>query len=244
MRLMPEDLYSVRATRQELHPPELRDETVSTVPRTLLIVAVIAVLLAAAVVEGIRSNRWGASEDLQAAAAKLNRIPTAFGDWKSVENPIDPEILKKAESINAVSRVYENQNDRTRIAVLLLCGRSGPIGAHTPDICYAGLGFKMAGSELKRTAGESSYWTGRFDKPSGEGSLMVSWAWSVDGNWRAAENPRMEFVGHDALYKLYATRSLTTEERLGNPIKSDPTEVFLAEFLPEVKKTLETHGVP
>lgn len=209
-------------------------------PRTLLIVAALAVLVAAAVVEGIRSNRWGASEDLQAAAAKLQRVPTSFGAWRSSENPIDPEILKKAEAIGSVSRVYENQNDRTRISVLLLCGRSGPIGAHTPDICYAGLGYKMAGRELKRTVGENSYWTGRFDKPSGEGSMMVSWAWGVDGTWHAAEQPRVEFVGRDSLYKLYATRALTAAEQANAPAGTDPTAVFLEEFLPEVKKAIGT----
>lgn len=209
-------------------------------PRTLLIFAALAVLVAAAVVEGMRSNRWGASDDLKAAAAKLDRVPTSFGAWKSSDNPIDPEILKKAEAAGAVSRVYENQNDRTRITVLLLCGRSGPIGAHTPDICYAGLGYKMAGRELKQNVGDSSYWTGRFDKPSGEGSMMVSWAWGVDGTWQAAEKPRMEFVGSNSLYKLYATRGLTEAEKSASPNGTDPTAVFLAEFLPEVKKAIGT----
>ena len=208
-------------------------------PRTLLIVAALAVLVVAAVVEGLRSNRWGTSEDLKAAAAKLQNLPTSFGAWKSTENPIDAEILKKAEAIGSVSRVYENQNDHTKIAVLLLCGRSGPIGAHTPDICYAGLGYKMAGSELKRNVGESSYFTGRFDKPNGDG-IMVSWAWGVDGTWRAADQPRVEFVGHDSLYKIYATRGLTTAERDNAPAGPDPTAIFLTEFLPVVKKTLES----
>jgi len=204
--------------------------------RTLLIAAALAVLVAAAIVEGIRSNRWGATQDLKAAAAKLENVPRSFGPWTSTENPIDSEILKKAEAVGSVSRVYENGNNRTKISVLLLCGRSGPIGAHTPDICYAGLGYKMAGRETKRSVTDSSYWTGRFDKPSGEGSLMVSWAWGVDGTWQASEQPRVEFVGHDALYKLYATRGLTMAEQAGTASTADPTQEFLNDFLPEVKK--------
>jgi len=207
-------------------------------PRTLLIVAAVGVLVAAAVFEGIRSNRWGASDDLKAAAAKLDRVPHEFGYWKSTANPIDPEILKKAEAIGSVSRVYENQNDRTRIAVLLLCGRSGPIGAHTPDICYAGLGFNMKGGEIRKTVGESSYWSARFEKPNREGSLMVSWAWGVDGTWQAAEKPRVEFVGRDVLFKLYATRGLTREEQDGIASGIDPTAAFLTDFLPEVKQAI------
>ena len=207
-------------------------------PRTLLIFGALALLVAAAVVEGIRSNRWGASEDLQAAAAKLNHVPAAFGPWSSTENPIEPEILKKAEAVGSVSRVYENRNEGSRVAVLLLCGRSGPVGAHTPDICYAGLGYKMNGHEIRKSIADSSYWMGRFEKPNGDSGLMVSWAWSVDGNWVAADNPRVEFIGRDVLYKLYVTRGLTVGERDNTSTGSDPTQEFLKDFLPEVKKAL------
>jgi len=206
--------------------------------RALMIIGALALLVAAAIVEGIRSNRWGASEDLKAAAAKMQNVPPAFGPWTSTENPIDAEILKKAEAVGSLSRVYENRNDRSRVSVLLLCGRSGPIGAHTPDICYAGLGYKMQGRELRKTLADSSYWTGRFEKPGGDSSLMVSWAWGVDGSWTAAENPRVEFIGHDALYKLYVTRGLTQSERTNLATDPDPTAVFLTDFLPEVKKAL------
>ena len=213
-------------------------------PRTLLIIGALALLVAAAVVEGVRSNRWGASEDLKAAAAKLQNVPPAFGSWTSTENPIDAEILKKAEAVGSVSRVYENKNDRSKVSVLLLCGRSGPIGAHTPDICYAGLGFTMHGREIGKKNGDSTYWTGKFEKPNGD-ALMVSWAWSVNGTWAAAENPRLDFVGHDALYKLYVTRGLSPTERDSITAPDpDPTNEFLKEFLPEVKKALASPGTP
>ena len=212
--------------------------------RLLLIFGALALLVAAAIVEGVRSNRWGASEDLKFLAAKLQDVPPAFGAWTSTENPVEPEILKKAEAVGSMSRVYENKNDRSKVGVLLLCGRSGPIGAHTPDICYAGLGFKMQGRELRKTVGDSSYWTGKFEKQQGE-ALMVSWAWSVDGNWVAADNPRLEFIGHDALYKLYVTRGLSQSERSSpTALEPDATQEFLNAFLPEVKKALAPHGTP
>ena len=211
-------------------------------PRTLLIFGALVVLVAAAIMEGVLSNRWG-SEDLKAAAAKLNDVPPEFGNWTSIENPIEPEILKKAEAVSAVSRVYENKNNRTKVAILLLCGPSGPIGAHTPDICYAGLGYKMIGHEIRNSVpipatADASYWTGRFEKPNGESGLMVSWAWGVDGNWLAAENPRVDFLGRKGLYKLYVTRGFTQSERDNAPAGPDPTQEFLADFLPVVKKVL------
>jgi hypothetical protein len=61
----------------------------------------------------------------------------------------------------------------------------------------------------------------------------------VDGNWQAAENPRMEFMGRKSLYKLYVTRGLTPTERDHSPAGVDPTQEFLNDFLPEVKKVLQ-----
>jgi len=206
-------------------------------PRFLLIIVAVVVLAAAAIVEGTLSNRWS-SEDLAAEAVKLNNVPSAFDDWTTTENPIDPLILKRAEAVSSVSRTYENTGNHSRISVLMLCGPSGPIGAHTPDICYAGLGYQMIGHEIRNRVGDSQYWSGRFEKPNGDSAMKVSWAWSVDGHWVAAENPRVEFAGRKGLYKLYTARALTVAERDNSPAGDDPTALFLTEFLPEVKKAL------
>jgi len=206
-------------------------------PRFLLIIVAVVVLAAAAIVDGTLSNRWN-SEDLAADAAKLNNVPAAFGRWTSTENPIDPLILRRAEAVSSVSRTYDNEITRSRLSVLMLCGPAGPIGAHTPDICYAGMGYKMIGHEIRKDVADSQFWSGRFEKPSGESAIVVSWAWSVDGTWVAAERPRWEFLGRKGLYKLYTARALTQDERDNRPAGEDPTVLFLTEFLPEVKKAL------
>jgi hypothetical protein len=127
--------------------------------------------------------------------------------------------------------------------VLLLCGPSGPIGAHTPDICYAGIGYKMVGGEVNKPVklpdgSAQAFWSARFEKPGGEGGQMVSWAWTTDGNWVASTTPRRDFILHAVLYKLYVSRGLTAAERDNKPSTGDPTQDFLTDFLPEVKKAL------
>ncbi len=210
--------------------------------RTLLIFGAVAVLVAAAIVEGSLSNRWG-SGDLEATAARLSNVPPTFGKWTSQESPIDRKLLRIAEAVNSVSRTYENAATRNKVSVLMLCGAVGPIAAHTPDVCYAGLGYQMHGHEIRRTVAvpggpEAAYWTARFDKPNGDSSLVVAWAWSSDGNWLAPDNPRSDFFGAKGLYKLYVTRALTTAERDNAPASTDPTQEFLIDFLPEVQKAL------
>src|SRR5690242_12572027 len=109
-------------------------------PRVLVILLAVGVVVAVAVAEGLRSNRWGESEDVKAAAARLERVPREFGQWVGHDYPLEPRIVERAEAAGYVNRVYTSKTGE-QITVMLLCGLSGPIGAHTPDVCYGGLGY-------------------------------------------------------------------------------------------------------
>jgi hypothetical protein len=209
--------------------------------RPVLIVAAVAALAVAGVVEGVRSNRWGEPADLRAAADRLNTVPAVFGTWTSTDQPMPEKVLKVAEAIGHVSRVYRDSRTGAEVSVLLLCGPAGPIASHTPDVCYAGNGFTMQGRQVPRTislpgGSAASYWTARFAKDGpGEQPLEVSWAWGTDGDWEAAENPRRDLALKPALYKLYVARSIPPGAQTP---AADPVAEFLSAFLPEVKKVL------
>ena len=145
-------------------------------------------------------------------------------------------------SISTVSKSWTSRPPSTRRrsnpdAV----GASGPIGAHTPEVCYGGLGYKCVGKPLPTRvtfANEAAgFWTARFEKErtAGEG-LRVYWAWSTDGNWEASSDPRTEFALRTVLYKAYVVHQSP------KPDSPDPTAGFLAEFLPVVKTALS--GTP
>src|SRR5438128_10236537 len=104
-------------------------------PRGLVIALAAGLVIAVAVFEGMRSNRWGASEDMKAAAAKLERIPREFGEWIGTDSQLDRKIVDMAEAVGYLNRGYVNRKTGERFDVLLLCGPSGAIGAHTPDVC-------------------------------------------------------------------------------------------------------------
>jgi hypothetical protein len=211
--------------------------------RVALVVLGFGALVAAGVIEGVRSNRWGVPDDLKAAASRLDRVPAAFGDWTSAEVPVDQKILDRAEAVGSVSRVYMNRTTGSVVSVMVLCGPSGPIGSHTPDICYAGLGYQMVGGEIKKSVtaatGVDNYWSARFAKDSADPGLEVNWAWGVDGTWVAAATPRLDFASRNVLYKIYVTRGLTTPaSRPGSP-EPDPVHDFLSEFLPILRTALD-----
>jgi hypothetical protein len=209
----------------------------------LIVFLAAGVVVAVALIEGNRSNRWGATAEIQIAAGKLERVPSEFGSWVGTDSPLDEKIVRIAEAAGNVSRSYVNSKNGDRINVLLLCGPSGPIGAHTPDICYGGLGYSCSGNPTVKgmalpNGGRASFWTARFEKASvTEGSLRVYWAWGVNGDWEATANPRTDFALQPSLYKLYLVRvdNPTTRDRDSN---QDPFDLFLTEFLPLVKTAL------
>ncbi len=214
-------------------------------PKGLLIALAAGLVVVVAVLEGKNSNRWGSSEDGLAAAARLERIPGEFGDWSSTEAPLDPKILKVAEAVGCVSRIYTNRKTGERIDVLLLSGPSGPIGAHTPDVCYGGLGYGICGREQRKsltleTGQAVSLWDARFEKKAtGDEPLRVLWAWGVDGDWEATANPRRDFALQGSLYKLYVVRrEEPTDRTRARDSRSGPLDGFLLEFLPRVKTAL------
>jgi hypothetical protein len=213
-------------------------------PRFLVIVAAVAILVGAALFEGVRTNRWGPSEDVSAAAAKLDAFPREVGVWSAVaDTPLDPKIVRVAEAVGHVSRSYRNRETGTQVELLALCGPPGPIAAHTPDVCFAGQGFKMVGNRTRNGStlpdGTGvSYWSARFEREGTDDALRVCWAWGLDGGWDASDSPWGEFVLRQYLYKLYVTRRAAPTadaDRAGSP---DPIEEFLTAFLPEVRKVL------
>ena len=213
-------------------------------PRWLVIGLAAVALVGAAVFERVTSDVK--SGDVRAAAAKLDAVPREFGDWTSTEVPMEDKVLRVAEAAGHVSRKYENRKNGAQVSVLILCGPTGPIGAHEPKYCYAGNGFDMSGQPQKKAVGlpggtTATYWSVLFDKKSAasDNPVRVCWMWGADAEWQAATDPRTEYVLRKALYKLYVSR---IEPRVpavpGTPAPFDPVHVFLADFLPEVNKAL------
>jgi hypothetical protein len=166
-----------------------------------------------------------------------------FGSWVGVDSPLDEKIIRVAEAAGNVSRSYLNRKNGDRLNVLLLCGPTGPIGSHTPDVCYGGIGFACKVKPARKgiaipNSGVATFWTATFERQAAtEEALKVYWAWSVNGDWEAVANPRTEFALKTFLYKLYAVRADNPTTR-GQGTNQDPVEQFLVEFLPLVKSAL------
>jgi len=171
------------------------------------------------------------------------RLPTGFGDWVGRDSEVDRRSLEAASITGYVSRRYMNPLTGSSFGVLLVCGRPGPISVHTPDICYAGAGYVIAGAPVRFALDYGNpprpaelFWAD-FDKPEAASAskMRIFWAWSTGGPWKAPENPRLAHAAHRALYKLYVIRDAPAA---APPAAGDEAAGFLKDLLPVLDKTL------
>lgn len=211
-----------------------------------LLGAGLAIILGSAYVHGVLSDRWGRPADLSVAAGKLENLPHIVGDWHSRPLEIPESQLQGAEAVGHLARVYRNDKTQTEIRVMVLCGAHGPIAVHPPTICFTSAGLEQAHPEKIQTiaAGnvQDKFWKTLFTKRSPDGvrsELDTYWAWSVNGECEAPENPRLTFGGRPHLYKIYVTHLRGFSQGANAKAPADaPCEEFLEVFLPAFRTVL------
>jgi Protein of unknown function (DUF3485) len=214
------------------------------VRRAIPIFVFVALVVGAGAAHGLRTDRWSRSEDLRQAVAHLDRVPKQVGDWRGEDieqNEDDAESMARAGILGHVQRRYVNRTTGQQLSVLLVCGRGGPISAHTPDVCYTGIGYKevRAKQRVGLTAGPDKFWAAHFAKPNAvvPKRLEIYWAWSRPGaEWAAPDNERAAFARHPAVFKLYVVR----EAALATRPDDDGVRDFTARLLPELRTALTT----
>ncbi len=182
--------------------------------KTLLIalpfVAALVIMYASAHLQGAWSERWGTFPELQLYAHQLERIPMDFGEWKGEDSEKSSEnILKIAGAEGEFVRVYSNSSGQ-QVRVSIICARLRDVFYHTPDRCYPAAGFEMLGDPQPEVFDINKDETAQFltttflkSEPTGTHSERGLWSWSSDGKWIAPKNPKLQFAGEKALYKMY-----------------------------------------
>lgn len=217
--------------------------------KLLLPVAVAsAIVVASGYLHGLTTDRWGNPDDVRVAASKLQDVPAEFGDWSSTEVEIPQQQLEQAEAVGNLSRQYVNRLTGDSVAVLVLCGRPGPIAVHPPTVCFtAGAGLKLGADPSRHEVvseidGQNpsylgSFWRGDFFRPLAATPLWMRtfWSWSPDGDWQTPDNTRMTYARNRFLYKMYVSRAMIGGSE---PVDEDPCVLFLQEFIPILKNVV------
>jgi hypothetical protein len=208
--------------------------------RALPSLVALLIVLVANVVHGMWTGRWIHSHVLDERVAALARVPNSFSEWKGEDQKLDKGTTEAAGIAGYLMRTYHNSQGEL-VQILIVCGRPGPISVHTPEVCYAGAGYVQTSEATRTLAGTavsgrpSDFWALDFQKPgpTGPDRIRIYYAWGTGSNWRAADNPRIEFAGTSAIYKIYLVRPAPTPEQ-------DATlNSFAQDLLPELSKALE-----
>jgi hypothetical protein len=217
--------------------------------RSFPLVAAIVLVISAGVAQGLWSHRWTASREIAAAVAHLDGVPMNFGEWEGQNEELDRAQLEMAEISGYLMRRYKNRRDGSALSILLVCGRTGPISVHSPDICYAGAGFQLEGDAVRHTVKSDAvprpagFWVGDFFKTGNTvpEHLRIYWSWNATGEWAAPENPRPFFAGSQVLYKLYVI--IDSTGRTARP-GTDRGAAFIEELLPQLDRSLASDRQP
>jgi hypothetical protein len=209
--------------------------------RLVTVSVALLVLVVSGLLHGFSSERWAPAPALNDAAARVAKVPLAIGDWEAEPVESDAAAFFQAGAQAYWTRSYVNTHTKDRILAILMCGRSGRMAAHTPEVCYRGAGYEMDRTPetvaVTALAGANlgTFWSARFTKDGGNAAdLGLLWSWSAQGNWQASTQPRWDFGGEPFLYKLY----LSHED--SGPANASTTAVtaFLRQLLPSVNQTL------
>ena len=113
--------------------------------RNAAILIALGILTASGLVHGFWSERWNPSTALEEAAARVEEVPLTAGDWKAETVDSEPSVFFQAGARRYWTRCYVNPKKKGTFFVILMCGRSGRMAVHTPEVCYRGAGYEMGG---------------------------------------------------------------------------------------------------
>jgi len=211
--------------------------------RTAPLLTALAILLGTGLVHGLWTGRWQKSAVLEAAAGRLDGLPTEFGDWQSEPAEESVEDLPQSGAEKWWVRRFTSRRTQQTVLVILLCGRTSAMVAHRPENCYSGAGYELVGAPgnyvVRSSDGKSlgDFWTGKFVKEESVGSvqLRIFWSWLAGGDWQAPAAPRWTFAGQPYLYKLYVSRDTNFRPE---KLEDDPAVDLMRHLVPALTERL------
>jgi hypothetical protein len=210
--------------------------------RILYVLVGIGIVAACGVVHGFWTDRWTLATKVQEAASRLDAVPRTIGEWEGEDLELPADEKRAAGGAGYLQRRYLNRQTGMALSVLLVCGRSGPVSVHTPDVCYRGAGYDIVGDTVRRTVeGADGARAATFEmievenvsRSANGNRLRIFWAWSGGQGWEAPRYPRLALSHYPVLFKLYVIQDASR----GDEKEKEQTALgFLRCLLPELQR--------
>ncbi len=209
----------------------------NTLPIALAVLIVVSLTL----VEASISDRWrDGSIDATDFDKLFEQVPKEgkeIGAWEGVDLPVGDLVKKTAGAVSYVSRRYTHMTTGRQVTLWLIVGHSRDICRHTPNVCRRTSGYTQLGSQSTHRIESDGqdpavFYTAKFEKQDAFGRSVerVFWAWNLPGTnlWEAPGSPRRHYGNSRALYKLYFTSDvMSDEDRVDKNIAAEFAEMML-----------------
>ena len=204
--------------------------------------AFLAAVVASGLLHGRATGRWEPLPSLAPYLERLPNVPMVIGNWQGKDlPPLPDDEIAKARIEGNVYREYRNRTTGDSVTVHIVCGRTEPICAHTPDICFRGAGY-VSNDEPKlvdvNVAGRRvQLWDMKFRHPNAIGQESeVHWTWFGEAGLESPTDPRFTFGRQPGIYKIYVIENRANLP--GPKAKAKAQSPFLAEFIPALEASL------
>jgi hypothetical protein len=205
------------------------------------VVAAVAVMLGAALLQGNWSERWGDYPELKTFGERMQKVPMDIGDWHGERQAdLDERTMNAAGAVASLNCRFTHRITNQWVDVNIVCGRMVDVFAHTPDRCYPAVGFSTKDDPVKQTVDygvkggtKAEFWTASYYKSDQREpqTIRIFWDWSVDGIWETPDTPKLKYAGQHAVFKLYLHNL-----EMSRSVAENPSVDFAKVLLPELTK--------
>lgn len=193
--------------------------------------------------------------EAQAWAEKLEKdVPKEIGPWVGIDTPVSENDRLVAGAEGYISRSYKHSETGDTVGLWLIVGHMQGVTRHAPTACYVNSGYKQKEKKGRyefNVEGQppAEFWTSWFLRDSPERGLerqRVFWAWArpkkkQESVWKASGNPRFEYAGTKALFKMY----FMVDEPEDSPgLEQNPANEFAELVLPLLADLFEEGIAP
>ena len=198
------------------------------------------IVVASAIWQGGKTERWGKFPELDVCAARIDKIPLEIGEWKGTLGPkMDENIRKYAGAVGDTQILYTNAAGQ-KVNLLVVCGRLQDVWNHRPDRCYPAHGYKQETDprEQKVTDAENApsiFLTSIYALETDQRRVRVYWGWSSNGKWVAPDDLRQDFMRTDPIFKIQVEAGVAQDDE---PADRGPAVDFMKVLLPELNRAL------
>lgn len=199
------------------------------------------IVVASAIWQGGKTERWGKFPELQVCAARIDKIPLEIGEWKGTLGPkMDENIRKYAGAVGDTQILYTNSATGQKVNLLVVCGRLIDVWNHRPDRCYPAHGYKADTDANKRNLKDDEkapceFQTAIYNLEKDHKRVRVYWGWSSDGKWVAPDDLRQDFMRTDPIFKIQVEAGVAEDNE---PSDRGPAVDFMKVALPELNRVL------